>query len=438
MGAVSGSTPELAAYVYPGWHRSPYRPGIDEWSLLDDFRPYFDGHAPPPRPSGGRYDDTLPETARRHVGLALEHGIERFTYFLYFRAGGFVMDEPVRAAFHEAGTGTAMRLALTLCLRLPHQVLPLPTSYGHWRFAATNKRRPHSRPDASGAGSAPEPDPTRGDVVLDLLSAAGVADLSLDDVRRLNRKARLAAEIAGIDAHPSEQRQTVLATADVITLFELWADRWASQPHHWRIQDRPVCSLLNVADFCSTYGVQGFRLFLALARGVFRRRLGVDPFVIGVVGEATTNNADLVRRLPLDAVTGYALLPEWSGPPTQDYGELMVRRVREWQAFQRRIAPLPFLPVACCGWDASVRGEWAGQLLATRGFPWRPIVTGVTPALFRRFLEEAVAFNRMHHPELNVVFLHAWNEWTESAAIEPSDRFGSALLEAVQLSARCP
>src|SRR6476469_3880473 len=88
--------PFFVAFAYPGWHPSPYRPGIVEWDLLASFRPYFEGHLAPPMPAQGQYNDADPETAREHGRMASEAGIRAFMYFLYYGKDGFVMGDPMK------------------------------------------------------------------------------------------------------------------------------------------------------------------------------------------------------------------------------------------------------------------------------------------------------------------------------------------------------
>jgi hypothetical protein len=114
------------AYVYPGWHADKYRPGVNEWRLLDDFKPYFAGHLPPTLPQGGPYDDSKLQTAERHVDLALKYGIQAFSYFVYRSAEGLVLDSPMRLAQQAAAT-TSDRFFIsgTWCVRLPHESFPV-------------------------------------------------------------------------------------------------------------------------------------------------------------------------------------------------------------------------------------------------------------------------------------------------------------------------
>lgn len=120
------SAPQFVAYVYPGWHRDAFRPGVDEWRLLDTFRPYFSGHQRPAEPAAGRYDDTEPGVAARHVAHATAAGITGFTYFLYWTGTEFVLERPVRAARLAAeAAGGGFMVGGTWCVRLPHTRFPV-------------------------------------------------------------------------------------------------------------------------------------------------------------------------------------------------------------------------------------------------------------------------------------------------------------------------
>jgi hypothetical protein len=158
------SHPCFVAYAYPGWHRSPSRPGVDEWSLLDRFQPYFEGHLPPPRPLHGPYDDSLPETARRHVDLARRHGISAFSYFLYSRGGRLLLSSPLYQALRAASACPDFAVAATWCVRLPISEFPIPAGAGE---------PPHP--------SDPAPDPTTDlapeDKPLELLTPADLEAL---------------------------------------------------------------------------------------------------------------------------------------------------------------------------------------------------------------------------------------------------------------------
>jgi hypothetical protein len=116
--------PLFVAYVYPGWHADPYRPGIDEWELLRSFRPYFPGHERPAMPLDGPYDDSDPATANRQIAEAEEAGIQAFTYFLYWGPNGFVMNRPMEVA-RDVAMSSAFSICGTWCVRLPYDRFPV-------------------------------------------------------------------------------------------------------------------------------------------------------------------------------------------------------------------------------------------------------------------------------------------------------------------------
>ena len=227
------------------------------------------------------------------------------------------------------------------------------------------------------------------------------------------------------------QRLLFLNTNDLRDLFEKWSETYCSDNKYFKINNRPVISILNITDFTYYYGFEKFVLLIMFARKIFQSSIGLDPFVIGLFSEVNARNIILANKLPIDGATGYALLPEWRGVPIQEYGELIQKRTEEWY-FVQEMLKVPFFPVASAGWDASVRGEHIISLGKRSVFPWSPIVRGVTSELFGVHLRDAVKFNQDMHPQHNIVFLHAWNEWTESSVIEPSDRFGFEFLEKIQ------
>lgn len=60
------------------------------------------------------------------------------------------------------------------------------------------------------------------------------------------------------------------------------------------------------------------------------------------------------------------------------------------------------------------------------------IFHGSTPSLYRQWLNEAVTYSRWFQstPEPAPIFVNAWNEWAESAHLEPDLRYGHAYLAA--------
>jgi lipopolysaccharide biosynthesis protein len=112
--------------------------------------------------------------------------------------------------------------------------------------------------------------------------------------------------------------------------------------------------------------------------------LGVDPRFRGRIMKysSTVAGAEVALRQPLD---------EWRNPG------VMV------------------------GFDNTARRQWMPDL-------WY----GSNPYTFRRWLDISLRALTIRDPQRRVLFINAWNEWAESAVLEPSARFGRSYLLAVK------
>jgi glycosyltransferase involved in cell wall biosynthesis len=77
----------------------------------------------------------------------------------------------------------------------------------------------------------------------------------------------------------------------------------------------------------------------------------------------------------------------------------------------------------CLGWDNTARRKTDGT-----------IFINCTPALYQRWLNNAIDDTRRRHPsqDEHLVFVNAWNEWAEGTYLEPDARYGYAYLQATR------
>jgi len=74
----------------------------------------------------------------------------------------------------------------------------------------------------------------------------------------------------------------------------------------------------------------------------------------------------------------------------------------------------------CPSWDNEPRRPGRGT-----------VIHGSTPEKYKKWLEYLIDYTRQHFPpEERFIFINAWNEWAESAYLEPDRKFGYAYLEA--------
>jgi predicted O-methyltransferase YrrM len=107
-------------------------------------------------------------------------------------------------------------------------------------------------------------------------------------------------------------------------------------------------------------------------------------------------------------------------------------RVLDFRSVVARQLALPPRPyrvyrTAMAGWDNTAR-------LAERA----TIYHGSSPELYEEWLRALVTQARLGHPDHRLVFVNAWNEWSEGAHLEPDQRFGTGYLEATRRALAVP
>jgi hypothetical protein len=97
---------------------------------------------------------------------------------------------------------------------------------------------------------------------------------------------------------------------------------------------------------------------------------------------------------------------------------------------------IKYVPCAAVGFDARPWFWIAGG--PNPAWKWvtpdeRPYLLGNTVGQFSSHLREIRQFIRRHPNRVKkMVMIYAWNEWGEGGAIEPSQRFGYAALDAIR------
>ena len=78
-------------------------------------------------------------------------------------------------------------------------------------------------------------------------------------------------------------------------------------------------------------------------------------------------------------------------------------------------------PAVMVGFDNTARRQWKPDI-------WY----GANPYSFRRWLDVSLSAIAHRDPQHRILFVNAWNEWAESAVLEPSVRFGKSYLHALR------
>jgi len=135
---------------------------------------------------------------------------------------------------------------------------------------------------------------------------------------------------------------------------------------------------------------------------------GIDAFLEFAPHNRQWSLMDLTEFEDLDGRFGGHIM---SYPEMVTTSELVLRQPVEPERY----------PGVMVNFDNTARRQWQPDL-------WY----GSNPYTFRRWLNAAISAVSDREPEHRIVFLNAWNEWAESAVLEPSQRFGRTFLLAVR------
>ncbi len=215
---------------------------------------------------------------------------------------------------------------------------------------------------------------------------------------------------------------------DFLALITYLADHFFAQANYFRWNGGLYFSIFDTSFFLRQMGMDGAQRAIASARQVLAaRRLG--PLHLAAIDPVPEFQPHL-REIGFDSMTHYMKLPDWKGPNTQDYRQLITQRIPEWETVSAE-SGLPYVPSVAPGWDATPRAVDYGKEKPQR-YPWSPIVTGRSPEAFAEFVRAGVAFARRSHDPEPLLHIASWNEWSEGHYLEPDQRYGHAWLEAVR------
>ena len=205
-----------------------------------------------------------------------------------------------------------------------------------------------------------------------------------------------------------------------------WLCRAFADDRYLRVSGRPVL-LVHWA-----HHVPDVRRTVAAFRDVARDE-GVGELYLCRVESLRADWGVDPRGLGFDASVQWQPEERSMGPRLRDPAELGLgpeaQRVLDDNVFFRYedlverslsspVPPYPHHPVVLPDWDNAARRRHGGA----------QVFLGSTPERYRHWLEGVVERTRGHDPRL--VFVNAWNEWSESAYLEPDTRSGHRYLQA--------
>jgi hypothetical protein len=197
-------------------------------------------------------------------------------------------------------------------------------------------------------------------------------------------------------------------------------EHYFSAPNYWRIGGKPVFAIFDLSlmiKFLSRDGVK---------RAFERMRERADKAGLGGLHIQSSHGHGAVaaelKDLGVDSATAYHTFGwTYGGRPAgtrSPYGDGAVATIRQWRQMREKCS-VPYFPDCPVGWDDSPRFGVGAHVVSER-----------SPDQFERLMRAGRHFASSVNP--HVVFLSAWNEWTEDHFLLPDTVYGYSYLEAVK------
>ncbi len=210
--------------------------------------------------------------------------------------------------------------------------------------------------------------------------------------------------------------------ADALAAIDYCIEHYFHEPNYWRLGGLPVFAIFDVNLLLESFTPAQLRATLDKMRErAARAGLGGLHFQASHVYGG--HEAQL-KALGFDSATMYHTFG-WSygeKPPGSrtPYGIAAVRSIQAWRETAAKVN-VPFFPDCPVGWDDSPRFGVSAHMVSER-----------SPDQYERLLRAAQYFSAASTAQPKVIFLSAWNEWTEDHVLLPDTIFGYSYLEAVR------
>lgn len=364
---------QIAAYYFSNYHidkrnEAYHGPGWTEWELMKCARPRFEGHRQPRIPLWGYEDEANPEVMAKKIAVAADHGLDAFVFDWYYYD-----DAPyLQRALDEGYLGAANRS------RLPFALM--------WANHDWNDRHP----------------------------------------------------VGFEEAKAAKRLYTWSTTPENIgCCWDHLIERYLSRPEYWRVDGKLYFSIYAVNRFIEQMGgmertkhvLNLFRQKVAAAglgelhlNAIWHDNLDSQPCCV-------CPQREWHEIIGFDSYTSYncaGTTPEWCKFPQVDFRTA----AREYLAIAHnavRTLTAPYFPVVTVGWDASPR-TIQSEIFRTGCYPYTPVMES-DPQAFHDLLESCAELMSSRQSRDQLLFVNAWNEWSEGSYLEPDTCFKMTFLE---------
>ncbi|MBQ6472510.1 MAG: glycoside hydrolase family 99-like domain-containing protein [Victivallales bacterium] len=364
---------QTLVYYFPNYHFEPrnepyHGKGWTEWELMRHATPRFPGHRQPKVPLWGYEDEADPEVMARKIAAASDAGVDAFCFDWYWYDGPY-LQRALDEGFLKASNLNRLRFCLM--------------------WANHDWRNMHPA-------------------------------------------------VYGCDQPILFPWSTTFESVGFV--WDYMIERYFRHPQYFTLEGKPFFSLYAVCRFIIQMGgLEKAHAALDLLRekakaagfsGVhvcagWYDNLDKDPLMVCPQG-------DWKDKLGIDSYTSYNTHVVVPDPrKTFTHRELCDYWMPIFEHAQQNL-PAPYYPVATAGWDCSPRTIQSDHYENQPGkYLYETFLEG-TPETFGYFLEQLRRNLLNRPPQERLLFINAWNEWTEGSYLEPDTHFGTGFLDAMR------
>lgn len=365
---------ECAVYYFPNYHadernEARHGKGWTEWELMKCAHPRFPGHKQPKTPLWGYQDEADPAVMGQKIQCAVDAGIDAFIFDWYWYDGPYLQRALDEGFLAESNRGK-MKFALM------------------WANHDWMDKHPVGR----NAADAP------------MLYPWNTTKENVGEV------------------------------------WDYIIEHYFTHPDYWQVDGKPYFSIYATNRFISQMGgVEATAEVLAQLRekaiaaglpgvhinGIWFDNLDASPICV-------CPQREWAEKIGFSSYTSYnGMPPEFPklNFPIVDYPDCLGRYLAN---AQRALAtlPAPYYPCVTTGWDSSPRTVQS-EVYEVGSYPYRPVMER-SPENFRLALSRTIPLLKDKPEAEQILFINAWNEWTEGSYLEPDTETEYGLLEVLK------
>jgi len=367
---------QIAAYYFPNYHADKrneefHGPGWTEWELMKCAGVRFPGHRKPRQPLWGYEDEADPAVMAKKIDAAADAGIDAFIFDWYWYDGPY-LERALNEGFLQAENRNRLKFALM--------------------FANHDWMDRHPVGYCKAAKS-------------DLLYAWNNNPENIGKV------------------------------------WERIIEKYLTGEHYWYVDGKPYFSIYQVNRFIIQMGgVDGAARALDLLREKVRAAGLPGVHINAVWYDNLDNNPQYVcstlewgKTIGFDSYTSYNCIyatDVWNRSfPIVDYA-VAGDEYCQMAARAMESLPKPYFPVLTAGWDTTPRTVQS-NIFRQGCYPYLPVMEA-NPEEFARQLARQSELLKNRPEAEQLLFINAWNEWTEGSYLEPDTVSGYQYLEAIK------